>query len=239
VSWRDIGSIFLFSAQRGNFLTWLDSDKLNKWADTISKIGQVVALLVAGWWAYMNFSWMVKPSLVYGGNLDTQLNWTATNGDTCQGSLRVTVTNGGTKDFDLVSVHLRGWLYTSEDPPPFSKQVEIEKPTSTRPVLVDYNMIESNPPFIAAMYTAKEPDIDLIGNYPPKKEHIHSWDWVFKKTAGQAVLFKVEVNVAGEDFSKSQSSWITHDTCSVTLQPDVQHTHETIVRRHHSKFSSR
>jgi hypothetical protein len=173
-------------------INWLASETLNNAIDTISKIVQVVAILIAGWWAYKTFFWSVKPGLDFRGGVDTALTWTKSDTENCQGSLNVTVSNDGMSAFDVSKIVVRGWLYTSAPPAAGSKQVSIDVPTPDHPVLVDYKKIESNEPFYTATYSRTHDGTGLIGHYPPGSKFNESWDWVFKKAKGQAVVFNVD-----------------------------------------------
>jgi hypothetical protein len=204
-------------------LNWLANEKTNKAIDTISKVVQVIAILIAGWWAYKTFFWSVKPGLDYRGSVDTALDWTRSNGDDCQGSLNVTIANDGMSTFDVSWMSVKGWLFTSEPQPGDSKQITIARPTSERPVLVDYDRIEKNPPYFTAEYLPGGLKSGLLGHYPPGSKFNESWDWNFKRNPGQAVLFEVEVRTSAQVSSKGSSSWVAHDTCSnLTDTPSLE-----------------
>src|ERR1700734_1616659 len=94
---------------------WLANDKLNKAVDTISKVVQMIAILVAGWWAYNQFFITVKPGLELRGDVNTELNWNKSSDPTdCQVGLVVSLDNTGLSSFDVTWIGVRGWLYTSD-----------------------------------------------------------------------------------------------------------------------------
>jgi hypothetical protein len=94
---------------------WLAGETVNKATDTLSKVAQVIALVIAGVWAYKTYFESVEPRLEFRGRLNPDLTWTKSSDPAdCKGTLNVTVGNLGLRSFNISEIHIRGWLYASD-----------------------------------------------------------------------------------------------------------------------------
>jgi hypothetical protein len=76
-------------------------------------IVEVVALIVAGMWAYSKFVEAERPSLEVRGHVQSDLKWfPALDPDHCLGQFGVTLRNIGKISFDVDTVRLRIWIVT-------------------------------------------------------------------------------------------------------------------------------
>jgi hypothetical protein len=194
---------------------WLAGDTVNKATDTLSKVAQILALVIAGWWAYKTFFESVKPGLEFRGYVETSIDWSKSSDTSdCHGSLDVTVSNDGIQSFNISKVLVRGWLYTSGPKLKGPTDTSIPKPTEDSPVYVDFQQIEKNPTFYSELYPENNQSTLLITHYPPGSKSNQHWDFVFKKTTGQGVIFRVDVTTSDNVSPFVPFSYVTDDTCT-------------------------
>src|SRR5579859_890819 len=82
---------------------WRNTDNLTKWI-------QVLALCIAAWWTFTNYSVADKPSLE--PNVDVTSRFSVAGGwepNTCRVQYTVAVKNEGKVSFDVTQVHFRAW----------------------------------------------------------------------------------------------------------------------------------
>lgn len=195
---------------------WLGEEKLNKSIDTVSKVVQIAALAIAGWWAYKQFFMSVKPGLEFRGTVEANVDFNKSSdpGD-CVASLDITIKNDGVSSFDVSRILVRGWLYTSDAKLSGPTDISIAKPTVTTPVFVQYDRIEQEHPFYEHEYTDQDRADNLVGHYPQGISLHQASSWIFKKSKGQRVLFKVDVTTAGNVTQFVPSAWVTDDVCNI------------------------
>jgi hypothetical protein len=199
---------------------WLAGETVNKATDTISKMAQVIGLVIAGLWVYKTYFESVEPGLEFRGTLGTELTWTkSSNSLDCLGTLNVIVGNDGLKSFNISQVHIRGWLYTSDpEISGGSMNVPIPKPTPTNPVPIDVAQIEANPTFYDKLYPDRKKPTDstiLTTHYPPGARSHQRWDFIFKKTPGQGVIFRADVTTSEKITQFLPEAYISADTCTL------------------------
>jgi|HubBroStandDraft_1064217.scaffolds.fasta_scaffold413810_2 hypothetical protein len=167
----------------------LSGERVNKAVDTVNKLVQIAAFLVAGAWALWSFLHSVAPTLEHRAGATSELHWSSDPDPTnCIGSLTIKIENEGIRAFDLQSFHIRGWLYTSSSG-------AVSSPTPTRPAFIDYNVIASKPTQIDKFFTKSL----LITHYSSGTGFDETFDWLFKKEQGQGVVFITDFVTNGKD----------------------------------------
>lgn len=194
--------------------SWLANEKLNKAIDTISKGVQIVALVVAAWWAYDQFFRTVKPGLEFRGTVETNLDWTKSSdpGD-CLANLDISIKNEGVGSFNVSRILVRGWLYTSDKKLESANDRSIPKPTTAKPVPIELDDIETGEPFYVREYTNEGEGLN--GHYPPGVSFHESYMFVFSKAKGQGVVFKVDLKTAENVTQFVPSAWSTDEICTI------------------------
>jgi hypothetical protein len=83
---------------------WTYTDNLTKWI-------QVIALCIAAWWTFTNYSVADKPSLE--PNISVDAGFVVDNNGwepgTCMAKYTITVRNEGKVSFDVNEIHFRAW----------------------------------------------------------------------------------------------------------------------------------
>ena len=80
-----------------------------KWAELCKVLVEIVAVIVAGWWAYSRFFAGEAPSLEERGKTESSLSWVFDN-DRCTALFGVSVKNIGKRAFDITKIDVRVWL---------------------------------------------------------------------------------------------------------------------------------
>jgi hypothetical protein len=203
---------------------WLASDRTNKAVDTINKLAQILALVVAGFWAYWSFWESVKPTLEYRVSATSELRWSNdSDQENCIGSLTIALENKGIKGFDLGSFNVRGWLYSSssEVASPKSTDTSIGRPVESHPVAIDYSKITSGQTFTDETYPNARMRPVLIAHYPSGTGYEETYDWVFKRVKGQGVVFVI--TFTPKDSSRNFIPVVrnTDAVCNVPQVPEI------------------
>lgn len=85
------------------------------WVDTINKLFQIAALIVAGVWGWSIFQQTVRPGLEAKFPVDTDIHWTRIpNSKVCRAQVEITIKNQGQAPFDIDDVKLSGWIIDLE-----------------------------------------------------------------------------------------------------------------------------
>jgi hypothetical protein len=146
--------------------------------DALSKIAQILALLLAGLWTYKTFYEADRPALEPRLNTSNAVYWAAIPGDhnNCEATLSVTVQNTGRQSVDVTAVEVAGWL---------------SDPISTRgtdPTLIVGADLVRGKKFIDGPVPSKI----LIGHYPPGTSRTDSFVWYFANEQGKVVSWEVD-----------------------------------------------
>jgi hypothetical protein len=158
--------------------------EINLWVDTMSKLAQVFAFLLAGIWTYMTFVLLSAPSLESKLIVKSSLSWSAVNEKSCQGAFHVSVKNEGLGALDVERIGLRAWVI---DP-----QVLTASAVGESPRLIDFDQIRSTTePF----YDASPEPIrsDVTGHYAGGMENDSEVTFLFTKSPHRLVVFWFEV----------------------------------------------
>lgn len=191
-------------------LKWMDQNQqdLNTWTDTITKVAQVVAVVLAGIWTLHVFGTTEKPSLEFSGTSAIDLHWYAGSQDsTCKVVVGISMKNDGRTAFTVEQMWVRAWYF-------HLSQVRAI-PTAGQPSLVDNAAILSQTPVFNASYTAAQPLMTLVTHYPPGRQIRDELVFEVLREPEQMVLFKVDVRTA--NFSEQSqfvpSAWASDKIC--------------------------
>lgn len=158
--------------------------------EIIKNVAEVVALIVAGMWAYSKFVETERPSLEIRGQIESSLKWFPVSDPRhCLAQFGVTMTNIGKVSFDIDAVRLRVWIV------PFP----VADSTVT---FVDPTLFQNGEPALDREITAAS----LTGHYAPNV--LSQFDYVFivqKENSKVAVVrFDARTKEGGNVFSESR-----------------------------------
>jgi hypothetical protein len=155
---------------------WANTDSITKWI-------QVVALVVAAYWAYTRFFIVEAPSLQPTAHLtfdelrcNEEGNTCSSAANACRIKIAVTVKNDGRSSFDVGRVQIRAWR--SDKP----------QPTAQAPAYFDVDKMEHGTP---VLNSDPPPDLFLNRHYPPGSQYDQSFSWEFARLDG-VYVFRVD-----------------------------------------------
>jgi hypothetical protein len=210
-----IASVLFSKTRLGQpIFQWLASEPINKSFDTVSKIVQILALVIAGWWTYLTFIRSVEPGLEFRGEGETNLTFfKGTDETTCIGSVNGRITNKGLTAFDVEEVTIKGW-FTTTDTTGKQGGVPLPSPTTEKPSYInDYEIRATKQPFETIIVNKDSKGSSLIRHYPPGSNYDQSFTWLFLGKPGQNVLFQMEVTTKDPE-QKIPPAWISSAVCS-------------------------
>lgn len=114
---------------------------------------EVIALIVAGIWAYTQFKETVSPSLEIRGFSESDIVWYQTpEPNHCLGRFGVSIKNIGKKAFDINNATMRVWLV---NPPPSGQAM----------TYLDPKQFQTGKPFFEKSFTDSK-NQSLLGRFP-------------------------------------------------------------------------
>jgi hypothetical protein len=182
---------------------WFVSQSTKDSIDNFNKLFQIVAVIVAAWWAIHVFGRTTEPGLEFRGTTESKITWSeGTDKSNCLGTYTASIKNDGLSSFEVKAVTVTGWLYSTSQGGN-SHVASLSEGDAIQPVFIDYDLIKQSTPF--SHMTFHEPG-PLVWHYPPGIMAYQSWDWSFPKKPGQGVLFQVEVKTdQGKNVSPTSS----------------------------------
>jgi len=171
---------------------WANTEPLSKWI-------QVVALILAAYWAYFRFSLGEKPTLETRISVTSHLSTEpGPIPDTCYVFLDYSLSNQGVASFDIQSVHIRAWRSElpklATDMPQFIETKELEHGRQ----VVDNNSLEL-----------------LNMHFSPGESAGRTFTWIFLKQKPAFHLFQVDVEAAnGKDIKHISTQTWSQDVCT-------------------------
>ena len=164
---------------KGNI--WSNLTNLIKWifqwqnAERLKVIFEIIAIPLAGYWAYTVFIESDAPSLVPRSNLSTQINWLSKTSDECQGELKVDFHNIGKKSLEVGKVNLSSWY--------LAESARLEQ-SETLKLIDPIKMRESIP-------LLNQATDDLRFKYEPDVKLTNSFLFVVKRFPKKQILFEI------------------------------------------------
>jgi hypothetical protein len=150
--------------------------------DTVSKVAQILALLLAGFWTYKTFYESERPGLELRVNAVNSAGWSALPGDrnTCEATLNAMVENTGKRAVDVTSVKIVGWL---------SDRVALKGKSPTLVTRADLTKGEKF--FDESFSKESNPSSLLIGHFPPGASRTDSFVWYFNNQQNKVAFWEL------------------------------------------------
>jgi hypothetical protein len=208
----------------------------HQWVDTANKLLQIVAIVIAGCWAWIGFQQTVAPGLEPKLGISSELHWASLQSlpgrnarrtaENCQGSLQIKVNNPGKRAFDVTKVTIRGWLIPLD-------QQELQQQLAQRKILnLDWVRTKFPPFYDSDLSYTHEKDgksvdendedyvsWDLRDHYSEGVDNTTSFEFIFPRDPRMIVAFYVDV-----EGTRPSSYWpfISHpvQTGNYTYQVD-------------------
>lgn len=182
-------------------MTGLEKSKVI--TEIIKNITQMIALIVAGLWAFSNFQDTEKPSLESRAHSDSVLEWyQSPESNRCLVSFGITVKNIGKKAIDFNNVSLRIWVV---EQPPLDKAITYLEPEE----------FQSGKPNYEKSFRIETDNLAFLGHFAPDIEAKTDFTFSFEKQTSKIALFSFVAN--GQDVKIRERRWSY--ICDLHTQP--------------------
>lgn len=164
--------------------------------EIIKSITEIIALIIAGLWAFSNFQETEKPSLEPRGHSESVMEWfKSPDPNHCLGSFDVSFKNIGKKAIDFDSATMRVWII---EQPPLGKAI----------TYLDPAYFQSEKPNYEKSFSVKADKIGLLGHFPPDAAGQTDFTFNFTKQTSKVALFSFETNGQGMKIQERRWSYI-------------------------------
>lgn len=171
--------------------------------EIVRTIVEIVALIVAGIWAYSKYLDIEKPLLALRLKSNSDLGWYQTRQpDSCLARFGVVFKNIGTTPIQIDRVTIRAWI--------------IDIPLSAKPMTyIDPLSLIDKMPTIEKQFADTKAG-GLLGSYPVDVEKQIDFNFIFKKQESKVALFSAYAAGPGMTVEESRWSFI----CDLSTQKD-------------------
>jgi hypothetical protein len=171
---------------------WANTEPLSKWI-------QILALIVAAYWAYVRFSLGEKPALETRVSVTSHLSVEpGPVPDTCYVFLDYSLSNQGIAPFDIRSVHIRAW------------RSELPQLAPKMPQFIDTKELEHGQQVIDSSSS------ELLNMHFAQGESCgRTFSWIFPKQKPAFHIFQVDVEASnGNDIKHISTQTWSQDVCT-------------------------
>jgi hypothetical protein len=192
--------------RKGISWVWNNTDSLTKWI-------QVVALIVAGYWAYTRFVRVDAPSLEPTGEMDVKVDQDETY--PCDLKIRLTIKNTGHTPFDINGLTFNAW------------KVNAPHPSGNSPVYFSLNQMRLGEPLLQNF---TPDDLTLIDHYPAGSANFQEFTFGFNKFEG-SYLIEATANVHHSTLKTISGTYWSEWTCPSSVPQHKEGTTAHIPKR--------
>lgn len=172
----------------------MPSEKIKTVSEIAKNVVEVLALIVAGFWAYTQFHENESPSLELRSFSESKLAWLEVSEPTyCAGELSINIKNIGKKSFDLQSAIIRIWLV---DVPPLGQAVSY----------IDSNDFQAKPPVFEKRFSDAV-KLPLLTHFPPGTEASYDFTFSFRFDKNNKKIAQFGFIGTGSGLEVQQSRW--------------------------------
>jgi hypothetical protein len=196
-------------------LSWT---KLKEFVDIIKATVEIIAIVLAGCWAYYTFGLKDKPALEKRIKIESELAWNGARGTaTCEAEHEVNFENIGSVPIDIAKVRIRAWLFPS---------VTLKRDERAR--YLDVNSVLANTsPFFTEEYDANKTTsavlwAPLLAHYPPGTAWKQSFQFAMKRAPESWALFLVEIYEKGHGDKPFDSTYQWGPVCGGILDEEAK-----------------
>lgn len=173
----------------------MDIGKTKTVTEIIKNFTQVVALIVAGVWAYTHFLEAESPSLEVRSSSESTLDWYHTpDAKYCLGRFGVSIKNIGKESFNIDKAIVRIWLVNA-------KQKEQTL------VYLDPRQLEVGKPLFEKEFSNPN-NLGLLGHFPPGVSEQYHFTFNFKNSVSKFALFSFEGVGKGIEVHETRWSYL-------------------------------
>jgi hypothetical protein len=164
-----------------------------KTVEVVKTIVEIIAIFVAGWWAYTRFIQEDTPSLVQRADMEGNVSWYENSKDDCEGVYNIEFQNIGKVPIEVARARVSAWSLTENESEP-AKEVKLLDPLSMRlqPAILE-----------------KETD-RIEGTYAPGEKRKNAFSFIVSRSLERRVLFKIDLWRA-EDAQQADPYWYSYN----------------------------
>jgi hypothetical protein len=187
-----------------------------KWkerVEIVKAIVEIVAIVLAGMWAYYTFGLKDAPALEKRIKLESELAWNGAKGtETCEAEHKVNFENIGSVPIDIAKIRIRAWLFPS---------IALKRNEQAR--YLDVNSVLAHTfPFFSKEYdgsnkTASVLWAPLLDHYPPGTAWKQSFQFVMKRVPDTWALYLVDIYEKGHEDKPFDSTYQWGPVCGGIL----------------------
>ncbi|MEI6946715.1 hypothetical protein V9K67_05890 [Paraflavisolibacter sp. H34] len=179
----------------------LNLDKSKEWSEIVKNYVQVLAVIIAGVWAYNLFLKKEAPGLESVVNLNTVLNkYPTINKDANNFTFYVEFKNNGISAVDISKVKIAVWKF------------KLDLKNVSKPTYINIEEIEkSGTSIFEKEYPNKDSrkNVDIlypfVQHYSPGSSYSHNYQWIIPKGEDdESVCFKIQVY---KNFNDKKPTW--------------------------------
>lgn len=164
--------------------------------ETVKSIAEIMALIVAGLWAFSNYQEAEKPSLEHRASSESSMLWfKSVDKKHCLGSFGVKIKNIGKKAINLDKAVLRVWIVGQ---PPLERNLTYLNPEQ-------FNV---DKPIFEKSFNYGADKLGLLGHFPPDTDGQTDFTFDFEKNGQNIALFSFEAFGGNIDIRERRWSYI-------------------------------
>ena len=172
----------------------MNSEKIKTISEIIKNVVEVLALIVAGLWAYAQFQETESPSLELRSFSESRLSWFGVaNPKYCGGQFGVSIRNIGKKSFEIKSAILRVWLVDQHS---FDQEISYINPKDFR----------TEKPFFEKQFSDVD-ELALLTHFPPGGEAAFDFTFNFSPDKRNKRIALFSFFGSGSGLEIHQSRW--------------------------------
>jgi hypothetical protein len=173
---------------------------IRDWLNEVKTLVEIVAIILAGVWAYNRFIWMESSALEVRADSGSEISWSDHTNDTCIASFEAHIENIGITSFDITKVAVRGWLFEARE-----QGDEIATYLRMEDLQINGELF-FNEEYTDTYLSYDNTKIPFLARYPPGARFFHTFQWRMNHTPGKWVLFRLDFHTKDGTIEKQ---WYT------------------------------
>lgn len=180
-------------------------DEIHIWTESLSHVAQILALLLAGFWAYKTFGESEKPVLEPHLTARADISWSElpNANDRCQGIVDLSLENIGKRAVDITAFTIDGWI------------TEIPERRDSPSFIDDNDLKKVGTNFFHQTFTSGY----LLGHFPPGVNAEDSFTWEFKNQPSKVAIWEITFTPR-EDTKYSAGAFVSDFVCNYSSNSD-------------------
>jgi hypothetical protein len=184
-------------------------EAIKTWTESVKNIVQILAIIIAGAWAYWTFGVQEEPSLEARARADSTITWftPSKSENECIAQFGPSLENVGASSFEISVVRLRGWI--------FERQLK----DGGIATYIDSEEVQAQDPFFEKEFN----NGPFIQRYPPTEKFSWTYEWIVSQEPDQLILFRIDfrgTDDRGREFATHTVKWAP--ICGQTQKTSIE-----------------